>query len=385
MKKIIAVFALALLLIPGVALCSDPDIEEFYTNPSKPYEGEDFDVIIEAYDSDGIDRIKLYDDDSDLIGTKYCDGDKHCDVEFESYERDYGFYYYEVKVYNDDGDYETKELRIQIREDYEPENLEITYFYAVPNNPNANTYFEIQTQAKYDDGIEKIRLYVDRNYEDYVDCGGSTRCTAEFGIVENVPGYHEYKVRVYGDDGETEERETRIFVSEYFKPTAYCGDGRCEYPETYYTCPSDCSAQSYCGNGICSSDESCSSCPADCGPCNIAYCGDGICEAGESCSSCSLDCGSCPVYEVPATVYTCEQRGGTCCANGGEEVVSGAADCPSTCFSSCNAAASSSSENISNSPSGAFVAGNMTLSIEWLVLGALGAIFVVLFFFALRK
>jgi len=281
---------------------------------------------------------------------------------------------------------------------------DIKALYAVPNNPLEDSYFDIYVRAEDNDGIDKIKFYNDGSLDDTEYCDGDDECTAYFEVYESKSGYHTYKVRVYDEDNDQETDSVRVYVRNNFDdpypypyPYDFCGDGYCNNGETYYTCSADCNVRSYyCGDGICSIYESSYNCPSDCGVyrycgdgiCSSSensytcstdcgapdYCGDGTCSSSESCSTCISDCGTCPTVVNPIIVdvlYTCAQRGGECCDYGGNNVVDGAADCPSSCFTSCNPRPYDTvvvSEPVNDSPTGAAVGGVDTSLIVLVIL-----------------
>ncbi len=281
---------------------------------------------------------------------------------------------------------------------------DIETLYAVPNNPYAGTHFDIYVRAEDGDGIDRIKFYAAGRLEDVEDCDEEDECAVYFEVYEPTPGYHVYGVKAYDTEDDTESDEIEVYVRPYSYPYPYghCGDGVCGGGETAYSCPQDCGPANYCGNGVCgpgetcfscpqdcgpcarcgdglcNGDETCSTCPTDCGPCD--YCGDGRCSSTESCSTCPQDCGSCPVAEP--VLYTCEQRGGTCCGYGGQGVVSGAADCPSSCFASCNPAPEPEPRPGSESPAGgAIVVSGTSLAL----LGAVVVLLLLAVFLAARR
>jgi len=453
MKSFALFLILALFLTLVSSLAADPDITELESIPDKPYEDDSFEIHVEADDSDGIDRIKLYVDD-DYEDTEYCHGDLVCEVYFEVEENKPGYYEYKVKVYDEEGDMESDSIRVYVR-DEDDDGILIRSFYATPNNPYVGTTFTIYVDAEYESDLDKIKFYANGKLEETERCNDED-CEESFDVVENSPGYHSYKVKVYAEDDETETETITIFVREYYN-TGYCGDGLCNNGETASSCRNDCSSActaegqrysihpgslsccpglsaiscaspdvggncqscvgasvctqcgngicgagenkcncpsdcqfnplprppqptNYCGNGICAGSESCSVCPQDCGSC-AGYCGDRICKDGESCSTCQSDCGSCG--NVLPIIYTCEQRGGECCDNGGKGAVSGSYDCPSTCFSSCNpkpSEGSGSGTSTGGTPTGGVIVVDSTV----LLLVGLVIVMVFLLFLAAR-
>jgi len=85
---------------------------------------------------------------------------------------------------------------------------------------------------------------------------------------------------------------------------------------------------------------------------------------------------------LPLIVYTCEQRGGECCEDGGEGEVDGAADCPSECYSECNPEpALVAGTGGTSTPTGAVIA----VDSSTLMLGLLMVIIIVAIIIAARS
>jgi hypothetical protein len=78
--------------------------------------------------------------------------------------------------------------------------------------------------------------------------------------------------------------------------------------------------------------------------------------------------------------YTCSQRGGECCENGGTSIVDGASDCPATCFSSCNAGQAQPAQ-VQTGPAGAAVSVDDSV----VIFGALVLIIFLLLYIAAKK
>lgn len=310
MKAITLLLVLAVFSSLTLVSAGDPDIERFEADPYEPLEDTMFEIYVRAEDPDGIDRIKLY-ADGVLEYTEDCDDDETCRVYFDLYETEPGYHTYKAKVYDSEGDTESETIEVYVRSryDYYPyypySNPSLTASVS-PSQPRVGQSFTITATASDVDGMDQIELWHGGSRIGIQYCGIFTSCTKTFTVSPKyTPSTYVFEVRAYDDRDYLRTTQLNVYVS---------GNA--------------------CGDGVCSSGESCSSCSLDCGICS--YCGDGKCSSGESSSTCPTDCGSTTTTILPTISYTCEQRGGECCENGGNDVVDGAADCPSTCFSTCN-------------------------------------------------
>ena len=361
MKTFAIFLVLGLLLSTVGTLASDPDIIDFYVDPDDPNEDEYFDIVVEVEDDDGIDRVKLY-VDGNYEATEYCDGDLDCTVVFSVKENSPGYYDYEIRVYDEDGDMESDEIRVYVSNE-DSDNIIIRSFSATPNNPYVGTTIELYVRAEYGSDLDKIKFYDDGNLEETAGCHDED-CEKTFTVTEYSSGYHTYRVKVYAEDGEIEDDEITIFVRQPFN-MGYCGNGICDGSESVSSCPGDCGSactsegQTYsvhpaslqccagltvvscaspsssgtcqscvgasvctrCGNGICGPGENYCNCPSDCSSGPIpqpSTCGNGICSGSESCASCPSDCGTCAGYCGDGTCSSrescssCSSDCGTC-------------------------------------------------------------------------
>ena len=345
-KALIVIFAL--ILSTASVLAADPEIEALYAVPNNPYIGTYFDIYVRAEDADGIDRIKFYTDGS-LEETKDCDEEEECATYFDVYETIYGYHTYKVKVYDTEGDTETDEIRVYVRPYYYPR-------YCGDGRCTAG----------------------ENAYNCPQDCRIIT-CSGEGQMIGTYPGggiccAGLTPISTVSPDSRGVCPSTPVVGSSI---CTRCGNGICGIGENYCNCPQDC-PRNYCGDGICNAGESCATCPQDCGTC--VRCGDGRCSPSESCSSCPQDCGTCQT-PIPDVIYTCEQRGGECCEYGGQGVVSGAADCPSTCFSECNPAPEPEpTPGGESAPTGAVVMSGTSL----MLLGGMVVLLILVIFIAFR-
>ena|GEM_PF-2105252 len=134
-----------------------------------------------------------------------------------------------------------------------------------------------------------------------------------------------------------------------------------------------------CGNGVCGLGENHCNCPADC----PTYLATGSVSYGAPQGSIITYTGtSSGISSLPLIVYTCEQRGGECCEDGGEGEVDGAADCPSECYSECNPEpALVAGTGGTSTPTGAVIA----VDSSTLMLGLLMVIIIVAIIIAARS
>jgi hypothetical protein len=325
-------FALALaVLVSSLTLCAAEDdvrITDLRTEPSVVYEDTEFDVYVRAVDHDGVKEIKLY-IDGDLEDTEDCDDDDVCSVRFSVELDDVDTYEIRAKAWasGNTTDTDTEEIDVYVRQ----KESQVPYVSASvsPVQPMTGNAFTISAIASGVNPLYKIELRHGGSIIGTQYCGYTTYCSRSFAVSPKyTAGSYGFELRAYDEGDYVGSSTITVTVGQ----SNYCGDGRC------------------------SNGETCSSCSSDCGSCQPVYrCGDGVCNGGETCSSCSSDCGSCQQRELPVIVYTCDQRGGECCDNGGQGVVSGAADCPATCFSKCNAVTPAPATP-SRTPSGAVVA-----------------------------
>jgi len=232
---------------------------------------------------------------------------------------------------------------------------DIEAFYSVPNNPYEDTHFEIYVRAEDDDGIDKIKFYIDGDLEETEDCDEDDDCRVYFDVYDMNSGYHTFEVKVYDMDDDTETDEIEVFVRERYNDYYYPYDGvyyQYDAPEvTYYTTPSQPKSGQHFSLAVTATDNDRiqkiemwhGSSKIDTEYCgalltctrffsispkytpgnynfyikaydldgNYAsetaniyvsgtqryYCGDNSCNNGESCSSCSQDCGQCVPVE----------------------------------------------------------------------------------------
>jgi hypothetical protein len=123
---------------------------------------------------------------------------------------------------------------------------DIVSFYAVPNSPYVYSEFEIYVRAEDDDGIDRIKFYVEDRLDETEECNGDEVCRVHFYVKESEVGYHEYKVKVYDEEGNTESDEMRVLVRGYtglIPPEPYDGAPTIQQ---YYASPS----QPYTGQGF---------------------------------------------------------------------------------------------------------------------------------------
>jgi len=374
MKKIVLIAILALVLTAVNVTAADPDIESLYAIPNNPYEDTHFDICVEVEDEDGLDRIKFY-ADGRLEETEDCDEDDDCGTCFDVYETTPGLHVYKVKAYDTEGDTKTDDIRLYVR----PYSYPYPYGYCGDGRcGSGETRYNCPQDCRYTSCVGEggtIGIYP----------GGGTCCAGltaistvspnSYGVCPSTPVVGASICARCGN-GVCGRGENKCNCPRDC-PSSYCGDGACNSGESCTSCPQDCGVCVRCGDGRCTGGESCATCPSDCGAC--VTCGDGRCSSTESCSSCPQDCGNCqPVQPV---IYTCEQRGGECCTNGGQRVVSGAADCPSTCFSECNPAPKPEpTPGGGSAPTGAVVIGGTTL----ILLGGLVILLLLVVFIAAR-
>jgi len=343
--------ATTLLLVLGLVLSSltlvsaaDPDIESLYAEPNNPYEDSHFEIYVRAEDDDGIDRIKFY-IDNHLEETEDCDGDETCRVYFDVYDESAGYHTFKVKVYDEDGDTETDDIEVYVRprndyyypgypyyQNYDGPQISVT---TSPTNPKTGQHFSLAVTATDSDRLQKIEV-TQGSTTDVEYCGALLSCTRYFTVTPKyTAGTYNFYVRAYDLEGRISSENANIYVS---------------------------GGQQY-------------------------YCGDNSCNNGESCSSCSQDCGQCapitPIVEpedlVPITViYTCDQRGGECCDNGGTGSVDGAADCPATCYTTCNAAPADTDVDTSDEEPAAPLTGAVVVAEDTLLLSGMAVIIVLL-------
>ncbi len=388
MKKITLLIVVGLLL-GSLTLCTadNTDITDLYSIPDKPVVDTNFEIRARAVDNDGIQKMKLY-INGDLEDTKDCDNDDVCTAHFDVRVDEPGTYEFKVKAIGIEGngtETETDKIDVFVRAD----SADAPYItaYVSPSQPQAGQAFSIYATASDLDGIYKMEVRHGGSVIGTQYCGYTSPCSRTFSISPKyTPGTYSFEIKAYDQDGATDSTTLGVYVqsSAYCigegqsvgiypgaamccsglsliscsspgvggacspcvgaSICANCGNGVCGPGENKCNCPQDCSyvppaPVAYCGDRSCNNGETCSSCPLDCGSCQpINYCGDRSCNNGETCSSCPGDCGSCQQRTLPVIIYTCEQKGGECCNNGGTGIVSGAADCPSTCFSQCNAA-----------------------------------------------
>ena len=87
---------------------------------------------------------------------------------------------------------------------------DITDFYAVPDEPYEDTIFYLLVVAEDNDGIDEIELSGDAS--GLVDCNGYETCYAYFEVQENSPGYYDYEIEVWDDEGDSETDDLRVRV-----------------------------------------------------------------------------------------------------------------------------------------------------------------------------
>ncbi len=314
MDKTLAFMMVAVTLFSSLTLCAADDVRvtDLEVIPDEPYEDDSFEIYARATDDDGIDELRLY-ADGDLEDTEDCDGDETCSFYFDVYEFQSGDHTYKVKAYglgaDDDTDSETIEVYVRPLGSGSGGAPYISA-YASPSNPSTGQYFTIYATASDVDNIYRIEVRHGGSVIGTQYCGYTSPCSRSVSVQPKYnPGVYTFEVRAYSEDDQVAVTTVSVTVGSSY----------------------------YCGDRACNNGETCSSCPTDCGYCPSAYCGDRTCGSTESCSTCPTDCGTCQITPVHV-VYTCDQRGGECCDNGGSNAISGAADCPSKCFSTCNPA-----------------------------------------------
>ena len=321
-----AIMLTLVMLVSSMTLCAADSvgITDMHISPSEVYENTEFQVYVRAADDEGVKEIKLY-IDGDLEDTEDCDDDDVCVARFYVELDETGTYELRAKAYatGDAADTDTDHLQVYVRQD----SSQMPYLTASvsPSQPQTGNAFTIYATASGVNPLYKLELRHGGAVIGTQYCGYTTYCSKSFAVSPKyTAGTYVFEVRAYDEDD---------YVGTV-SLTAVIGQS------------------DYCGNGACSGSETCSSCSIDCGSCQpVTRCGDGVCSSSETCSSCSIDCGQCSQRQLPVITYTCEQRGGACCENGGAGVVSGAADCPSKCFSQCNAV-----QPAARTPTGAAVA-----------------------------
>jgi hypothetical protein len=89
---------------------------------------------------------------------------------------------------------------------------DITEFETIPDDVYEDEEFEVYVEAEDYDGIDRIKLYVEDDLEDIEYCHGDSPCEVYFESEHSSPGYYEYRIRVYDEDGEYEEDEMLVRV-----------------------------------------------------------------------------------------------------------------------------------------------------------------------------